>query len=443
MNNKKYKISMFVKEIETDDGGLLLYSSYLGLKNVVNIERNNIQKVRDWINLKEIAYQNDPAFEKLVSYGYLVDSNVDEKLLRQNLINETLYDNNLNLIIHTTEDCNFRCEYCALDFVKRPLDANVAKSIVTFIRKNISKYSSVTISWFGGEPLLNINAIEEISKEVISICKCAKKEFYASITTNGYLLTKKNVDTLYRCHVREFIVTVDGNRNTHDKQRHLKNGNPTFDRIIANLQEIKENKKLHVKIVMRTNVSKEILDSLEEYYKYVDNEFGDDRRFDMFLRLVGDWGGDRIKNMKDSLLSVSAYTKIFDILKTRTDKLKLEMNGLDFEPSGCACQAMRKNKFTIAVDGNIYKCDSPVMSIGVLTNDGKMQIDESLNCLWSLPCNFASKKCDNCFFSCACFMGSCPKNMIDNKNNYQCSSFVEGLDNYIKALVQFKNIKSI
>ena len=98
-------------------------------------------------------------------------------------------------------------EYCALDFVKKPLDDVVAKSIVKFIRKNISKYSSVVISWFGGEPLLNIDAIEEISKEVISICKCAKKQFYASITTNGFLLTKKNIDTLYRCHVKRHPTT--------------------------------------------------------------------------------------------------------------------------------------------------------------------------------------------------------------------------------------------
>ena len=302
-NTKQFKFSMFAKPIELSEDELVLYSSYLGMDKIVKIQKANKGKVEEWINSKVVKYEDDIVLNELISLGYFVDVSTNEKLLRQNLINTILYDNNLHLVIHTTEDCNFRCNYCALDFEKRALDEQVADSIIQFIRKNISKYSSVTISWFGGEPMLNIGVIERISNEVIKICKCAKKPFNASITTNGYLLTKKNMELLYNCNVRNYTVTIDGNRHTHDKQRHLTNGGPTFDKIIDNLLAIRDNKNLHVNVTIRTNVTAEILEDLEDYYKFLDEKFGGDNRFDFFIRLAGDWGGERVKEMKKSLLS--------------------------------------------------------------------------------------------------------------------------------------------
>ena len=44
------------------------------------------------------------------------------------------------------------------------------------------------VEWFGGEPLLCMDVIENLSKHFIDICRKAHKGYTAAITTNGYLL---------------------------------------------------------------------------------------------------------------------------------------------------------------------------------------------------------------------------------------------------------------
>ena len=441
MGTQKYKFSMFMKTIECSNGEVLLYSSYLGIDKIIKISAKNALLLFEWINISDLFFQDDPLFLKLIDLGYIVEAEVNEKLLRQNLINETLYDKKLILVIHTTEDCNFRCEYCALDFNRRSMQSCVGENIVKFIRKNISQYESVSISWFGGEPLLNMPIIEQISRDVIEICKCAKKPYYASITTNGYLLTPKNMELLYSCNVRHITVTLDGNKETHDKQRHLIQGGNTFDKIIENLKGIRNEKRYHIKVSIRTNVTKEILSNIKSFFEYLNDEFGNDNRFGIFIRLAGDWGGERVKKIKSNLLSEDAYSQIYDILQNIPDlTLDWSVNKADFEPAGCFCQAMRKNKYTIAVDGSIHKCDTPNMPIGCLDDNGIMNINDKTICEWSLPQSIASKQCDECFFSCACFMGTCPQNMILNKNTYTCSGFLEGIESIIKWIAKTEKI---
>lgn len=444
MEKQKYKFSMFTKAVKCSGNEMFLYNSYLGINKIVKISKSNVQAVNDWIRSSELLYNDNPVFKKLLDMGYIIDVKVDEKMLRQNLINETLYDKRLDLIVHTTEDCNFRCEYCALDFNKRMMEPDVAESIIKYIRKNIMKYEAVSISWFGGEPLMNMQVIEQVSREVIKICAYAKRPYSASITTNGYLLNKRNMDILYNCNVRHITVTIDGIKETHDKQRHLINGGPTFDQILQNLKNIYDEKKYHVMISVRTNVTKEILDNLKAYIEFLNYQFKNDKRFGLFMRIAGDWGGERVKKIKDNLLSESAYSIIYEILKKIPNlSLNWDMNKYDFEPAGCFCQSMKKHKYTIAVDGSIHKCDSPNMPIGILDGNGNMIINDKMHFQWSLPHEIASKQCDDCFFSCACFMGTCPKNMLLNKNNYKCSGFLEGIDNIINWIATTQKIEII
>ena len=54
-------------------------------------------------------------------------------------------------------------------------------------------------------------------------------------------------------------VSIDGIKETHDKQRVLANGEGTYDTIMSNLLDIKNKTKSAIqKIIIRTNVSKDI-----------------------------------------------------------------------------------------------------------------------------------------------------------------------------------------
>lgn len=435
------KPSMFNRLINTCNG-VVLYNSYIGVDSIIELSGDDAKTANEMLSSTYIILddKNGKLKSKLVERGYLVPSDIDEKSRRERLMIETIFSNDLRLIIHTTENCNFRCEYCALDFHKKDLDLSTQDRIIKFIRKNIRFYNRVIIDWFGGEPLLNIAAIERISREVKECCHKAHKQYVASITTNGYLLSPTNVNRLYNANVYKICVTIDGIKETHNRQRHLLNGMPTFDRIIENLKSIRDNKSLSLDVIIRTNISLEISQILDEYYKYYNELFGHDKRFSLFVRLVGNWGGSRVDAFKPSIINRSSYKDIYHRFINYCGNISFRNNYSDLEPAGCACGAMYKNKYTIDVSGNVHKCDTPMESgkIGYIDESGKMVLDEDMHYKWISPYGDKPKECDDCFFSCSCFMLTCPKKRALDKNN-QCEDFIAGIDELI--LLCNNNIK--
>ena len=66
-----------------------------------------------------------------------------------------------------------------------------------------------------------------------------KKPLISSMTTNGYFLDCATFEKLSAYNLIDIQITIDGLKQTHDMQRVLKDGSPTFDKIINNLIEIK------------------------------------------------------------------------------------------------------------------------------------------------------------------------------------------------------------
>lgn len=99
-----------------------------------------------------------------------------------------------------------------------------------------------------------------------------------------------------KCKVAHYIVTIDGIQSTHDNQRVLVDGSGSFKKIIDNLKYISENIiSRNLKVIIRTNITQDIYDVLKDYYEYYNLTFGHDKRFSLFVRPAGDWGGERVK----------------------------------------------------------------------------------------------------------------------------------------------------
>ena len=59
---------------------------------------------------------------------------------------------------------------------------------------------------------------------------------YVNIITNGLLLTPEVVDRLLPFGLNGVKITLDGDRDTHNRMRPLRGGQGTFDRIIENIR---------------------------------------------------------------------------------------------------------------------------------------------------------------------------------------------------------------
>lgn len=230
----------FIYEDESSD--YLLCNLLSGTYSFLRINKDDINAVNAILQTEKIEYQENSLLHKeLYSRGYLINYNEDEILKIQSKYNDVAFDNCLNLIIMTTEQCNFRCKYCYEDYSLGEMLDTVQKSIIGFIQKNMYRYSYLSIEWFGGEPLEGFNVIKNITEKVNAICTQRKAIYKYGITTNGYNLLPKIFDELYNMRIFNYQITLDGCKDQHDQQRVLEDGTGTFDKIVNNLMFIKNN----------------------------------------------------------------------------------------------------------------------------------------------------------------------------------------------------------
>ena len=233
-DTKKYKPSMYSYWI-VKDSCIILYNSFHGVKSIKKYSNEHKHMVLEYLSSDEISHNESPVLTSLINNGYVIPNDYDETLFLNNIYLKNVNSNILHLVILPTERCNFRCRYCYESFTRGKMSDTTISEIIKYVRINISKYSGLKVSWFGGEPSLEIDTICAMSKEFIKICKTAKRKYWANITSNGYLINLDNFIKLYQANVLNYQITIDGIEETHDQQRVLANGGKSFQKIITQL----------------------------------------------------------------------------------------------------------------------------------------------------------------------------------------------------------------
>ncbi|MBQ9058737.1 MAG: radical SAM protein [Atopobiaceae bacterium] len=176
--------------------------------------------------------------------------------------------------------CNFNCPYCFEDHFAGKMSPEVQDDVVGLAQRmaKASGAQSMSVTWFGGEPLLAPNIIDALSQRLMTVAKEYGMEYSASIITTGFLLDQDIVDMLERCKVSNAQITIDGLGPTHDITRKLANGDPTFERITTNLRE------LHIpfRVNVRHNVheaNKSEMDELRAFIEGLAEESGNRLRY--------------------------------------------------------------------------------------------------------------------------------------------------------------------
>src|SRR5947209_19415198 len=73
----------------------------------------------------------------------------------------------LHLILLPTEQCNFRCTYCYEDFSIGRMNPETIQGVKRLIDRRLEGLGFLSVSWFGGEPLLACDIIEDISESIV------------------------------------------------------------------------------------------------------------------------------------------------------------------------------------------------------------------------------------------------------------------------------------
>lgn len=162
----------------------------------------------------------------------------------------------LALTIAPTTACNLACSYC-FESGAHParMTGRTERDIVRFVKRQSHLPPGLSVTWYGGEPLLEWNRIASLTRHLKEL-HC---DYSASIITNLCLLTAEMAHGFDALSIERVQVTLDGQRDTHNQRRCDKNGGPTFDLILYNLDVLFAQYK--GKVNLRINVGKDNRDS--------------------------------------------------------------------------------------------------------------------------------------------------------------------------------------
>jgi uncharacterized protein len=187
------------------------------------------------------------AFALLEEQGFLVPSRQhDRQSLNDYLTGVKSDRSELNITVLTTLQCNFACDYCYQgdhgDYNKfaGKMSLETAARIATWIEREMDRVrpEKFVLTFFGGEPLLNLPVMYYLAERLWHASSQRRLPQAVAIITNGLLLTEEIVDRLLPFGLRGVKITLDGDKDTHNRMRPLRGGQGTFDRIVENMRRI-------------------------------------------------------------------------------------------------------------------------------------------------------------------------------------------------------------
>jgi uncharacterized protein len=290
----------------------------------------------------------------------------------------------LNLIVLPTEKCNFRCTYCYEDFEIGRMAPAVVKGVQALLRMRAPTLDALEISWFGVEPLVAQDVVEDISRTAVELAtRYASLAYKANITTNGSLLDIATAERLVGLGVTFFQISLDGPQQTHDLSRVRANGMGSFAQIWSNLVALRDS-DLRLSIMLRVHFSPDTFEELAPLVDDINDEFAEDERFAVYFKSIERLGGTNDPNIRVFGPDLKRLAK--ESLNARLRHQRQIYSYASDQPY--VCYASRPNSLVIRADGSLGKCTVALRdernNIGRLNPDGTIDVDQSKLRLWMI-----------------------------------------------------------
>ena len=361
------------------------------------------------------------------------------------------------LTFEVTDRCNLVCEYCGYgtlysDYDTRDnknMDFGYVESITRFIlpywrsETDTQHNNQVFISFYGGEPLLNIEFIKRTVEHFRSLE--ANRTFLFSMTTNGMLLDR------YADYLVEndfyILISLDGDSEGNSYRR-KHSGQDSFSTVYSNANLIKQKYPDYFKERVSFNSVLHNRNGVDNIHKFFKNNFGkvptiaplnssginraQMEKFNAMYRVINEdelKTGGNYSTIKDDLLinlpsfdNISMFLhKMSGIFYKTFDDVFTDQNQIRCTPTG-TCMPFSKRMF-ITVNGKIMVCEriGQEYYAGDVTNNG---VNINLKKVAEQYTGYYSKlmkQCQSCYM-----VATCKQCMfyIDNlKDNPLCSAY--------------------
>ncbi len=384
---ESYRLMHFVVQQPVEEG-LLLY--------------NVMTKAIVLLSPEEAAgMQKNPAsVPELVSKWFAVpQSHDDQKLAKEVRDVGKILQNPVRSIksytILTTTDCNARCFYCYEKGRRRiPMLEETALKVVDFILQNRPD-ASISLRWFGGEPLFNKGVISLICGRL----KDAGVEYKSSMVSNGYLFDAHTVDEAVRLwNLKKVQITLDGTEDVYNRIKSFiySDGSP-YRRVLSNIHRLLD---AGIRVTLRLNIDHHNADDLLALTEFLGAEFKGKETLNVYSHTLFEAGteGSTVKHTDSQRqerfqMRMHLQERLRDLGLSRPKSLlhSLKLN---------RCMADNDGNVLILPDGHLGKCehysddhwfgslDSPKRDEAVLADFKRVreEIDACARCMFYPDC---------------------------------------------------------
>lgn len=385
-----YRFMKYLLRIEVDDG-LLLHNTVTGqLIHLTNEEKGL---------LLDLPVKPMEAIKELVADHFLVPEDFDEyssvKQLRRILQSRETGEAINHYIILPTTFCNARCFYCyESDYPRVHMSAETADKLIQYIAEH-RQGKDVVINWFGGEPLVGVKRIDQISQGL----KDRGIPYTSSMISNSYLFDEEMVTRAAELWKLERIqITLDGPEEVYNRVKAYTNAteNP-YQRVLRNA-ELLVNKGIRVNF--RLNLGLHNTEDIRILIEELGKRYSGKPLFSGYLSVI--YEGEGYEPVERSLDETIQLMRMMDELTARMKELKIthekwKAPELEFKQ----CIADNPHALVVQPDGGFCKCEHENIldSFGNL-DDGILDPQKPLKWKESIE---MSDHCSECPVYPACF----------------------------------------
>ena len=422
----EYKFSRY-NIIKEHDNCKVLYNSYT--KSSIFFEKDFDLSFVD--NDSLIDSIDEEVKKVLIEKEFVIKKGRDELgELRYGFLKKYFDKSILTIGLIPSLQCNFKCPYCC----EKPFTCgkeNLSRYFNTlkeFSKKTFKLYNHIHINLFGGEPLLYY----EYAKEYLDwLDKLSKKNgfiYTVAMVTNGSLITEEKIDFLIKHNMNLIQITLDSDKENHDKMRIFKDGKPSFDILVKKIDLVAkkfDDKKI---FVLRINLNNTSVEKVEKSLNQIDKE--NRSHINLMFRVIykTQTYNEENENKIDKLEDYIAMGK----------KLGFKVYSESFVLQSCEA-ATDGRTFYLLPNLVMCKCANelghPACSFGKILENGDVELDYEKLVSW-FNANydvFTNEKCLNCKLLPDC-LGGCPLYRIKNKER-KCRSFdMVSLPNYYEEI---------
>lgn len=392
------------------------YIYYNGIsRQIFSLNEEEHQRIQEfWKDLISFEINYNSVFHQFMEWGFIVDDKTDEiDILRFRNHKEIYSDRSYRLFINPTLDCNFSCWYCYQKHPKGYMDVDIQERVKKYIVYLIEqeRIDSLTLSWFGGEPLLYFyEVVYPISIFAKKICEEHHIPFRNGVTTNASKIDLGIVKKMKEIDFFGFQITIDGDEKRHDKIRN-ENGKPSFQKIMNNINLLCENLP-DVYITLRVNYDNQTLQrsDMRAVFSMIPEKYRSHIGVD-FQRVWQTGWTVKGENMERKNL----YKECCDLGFVDPGISTVFMLGHNHK-----CYSDRRYYAEINYDGKVYRCTARGYEdkyvVGELKENGQIIWDEKKLAQCIGKATFENRMCLVCKYLPLC-MGPCSQKLIETSED--------------------------